>query len=70
MHLPPGLLTRLGQRAQEQLPIRLVPENDLPSVTPVHHVIHGAGVFDAQLPRHARNDAKNHKGVNLSQNSA
>jgi hypothetical protein len=53
MHLPIGLLARLGQCFQKILSIHVVEENILPAISPAHYVIHRSGIFDAQIAWHA-----------------
>jgi hypothetical protein len=50
--LPGGLPASLRQRIQEKLPLRLILEDNLAPVTPVHHVMERPRIFHPQLSRH------------------
>ena len=52
MHLPVRLATALAQGEQKQFPILLIPEDRLPPIPAMHHVIDGPRIFDSQLARH------------------
>jgi hypothetical protein len=52
MNLPPGLPARLGKGSQEQFAIRVVPADGLAAIPPVHHMVNGAAILDAQMARH------------------
>src|ERR1035437_237217 len=52
MHLPVGFGASLAHRTQDPLPVFVVPEDVLPLVPPVHDVIHGPRMLNAQLARH------------------
>src|SRR5579863_8196173 len=54
MRLPARLATGFSERFQKSPPINVILKNILPPVTPVHHMINRARVFDSQLPRHAQ----------------
>jgi hypothetical protein len=42
IHLETRLLTRLGQYLEEILPIHIIPENLLPPITAIQHMINRA----------------------------
>src|SRR5438067_1561638 len=52
MHLPRGLLASFGERLEKILTIDIIQVNVLPSISPAHNVIHGAGVLNSQLSWH------------------
>ena len=52
VHLPIGLLTRFGQRIQEQPPVLVVRINRLPPVPSVHHVIDRSRILNSKLASH------------------
>jgi len=52
MHLPSGLLARLGQRLYEVLPIHVVQENVLAPIPSAHHAVDGASIFNPYFARH------------------
>ncbi|MCG3775204.1 MAG: hypothetical protein JW395_2033 [Nitrospira sp.] len=52
MHLPIGLLARLGQSLEEILPVNIVQINVLAPVPAAHHMVDGTGKIDSHLPRH------------------
>ena len=56
---PLGLGTRFPQSNQEAFAILVVPKNDFPTIPAVHHMINGAGIFNAQLAGHAWNAVPN-----------
>ena len=49
MHLPIGLDTALPQRLQAAEPIRVIFENRLPPISPVHHMIDRARILHRQV---------------------
>src|SRR3954466_483654 len=53
MDLPIGLLTGLGQRLEEVVPVHIVEEDVVALVAAAHHVIHSPGVLKSKLARHA-----------------
>src|SRR5437867_13385698 len=53
MHLPIGLLAALPERLYPPVPIRVVFENRLPPISPVHHVIDRIRILHPQFARHA-----------------
>ena len=52
MDLPIGLLTCLRERLDEILPVHVIQIDRFPTVASAHHVVHGAGVFNAELSWH------------------
>jgi hypothetical protein len=57
MRLPAGLTANFAQGADEPLPIRVIAENGLAPVAPIHHVVNRTGMFgifhsDSELGRH------------------
>ena len=52
--MPLGLDASLAQRGHELLAVLVVPEDILALVPTVHDVIHGPGILNAQLARHAQ----------------
>src|SRR6185295_16889264 len=54
MHLPACFLANLRQRPHEPLPILVIPENRLSSVTSAHHVVNRPGIFHSDLAGHAQ----------------
>ena len=52
MHLPIGLLARLGQSLEEILPVHIVQIDVLAPVPAAHHMLDGTGKIDSDLPRH------------------
>jgi hypothetical protein len=46
-------------------PILVVPENGLPSVAAIHHVVNRPGIFHSELARHAPKAARPHQYVNI-----
>jgi len=52
VNLPAGFLARLRQRFEKILPIHVVHENVLAPIAPIHEMVNGAGVLDAQLAWH------------------
>jgi len=48
--------SRLGagfrRRGQQRLPVRVLAENGLAPVAPIHHVINRSGILNSQLARH------------------
>src|SRR5439155_27054886 len=53
MHLPVRLATALAQGAQKQFAILVIPEDRLPPIPAIHHVIDRSRIFYSQLARHA-----------------
>jgi hypothetical protein len=56
--LPGGLPASPRQRVQEKLPIRIILEDNLAPVTPVHHVMERPRIFHPQLSRHGAKPGK------------
>jgi hypothetical protein len=56
--LPGGLPASPRQRVQEKLPIRIILEDNLAPVTPIHHVMERPRIFHPQLSRHAAKPGK------------
>jgi len=54
--VPAGLLASLLQRGQEPGTIRVILENRLAAVAPIHDVIDGTGKLNSELARHAEKD--------------
>jgi hypothetical protein len=54
MRLPSGLLTRFGKGLEEIVPVNVMQEDVLTSVSATHDVVHGTWIFNAQLARHSR----------------
>ena len=52
MHLPAGLLARLGEGFYKIVTVHVIEEDVLAPVTPAHHMVHGAGIFNASLACH------------------
>jgi hypothetical protein len=52
MHLPLRFGADLLQGGHEQPPVIVVPKNLSPTVTPIHHMINRAGIFNPQRSRH------------------
>jgi hypothetical protein len=52
MHLPSGLLARLGQGLYEVLPIHVIQENVLAPISSAHHVVDGVRIFNPYFARH------------------
>jgi hypothetical protein len=52
MHLPIGLLARLGQCLEEILPVHIVEINVLAPIPAAHHMVDGSSKIDSQLTRH------------------
>ena len=52
MHLPVCLLTRLGQRLEEILPVHIIQKNVLPPVATAHDVVIGPRIFNTDFARH------------------
>jgi len=50
--LPTGLLTSLGQRLQQPLPVLVILKDRLPPAAPIHYVINCPSILNAQLPSH------------------
>jgi hypothetical protein len=53
MHLPIGLLTRLGQRFEKILPIHVILVNVLAPISSTHHVMNRSRIINSQLTGHA-----------------
>src|SRR5437867_10964442 len=68
MHLPIGLLAAFSERLYPPVPIRVVFENRLPPISPVHHVIDRIRILHPQFARHAAYPCKG-SGGESSQNS-
>src|SRR5436309_3476636 len=68
MHLPIGLLAAFSERLYPPVPIRVVFENRLPPISPVHHVIDRTRILHPQLARHAAYPSRG-TGGESSQNS-
>ena len=49
MHLPTTADTRLPNRFHKLLPVGIVLEDGLAAITPVHHMIERAGIFDSEF---------------------
>ncbi len=64
MHLPFRLAAGFRQRAEEAFMIGVVPEDVLPPVATIHHMIQGARILDAQFARHGGRLAHPVKNVN------
>jgi hypothetical protein len=50
--LPPGFSARLFQGGQKKLPVPGIPEDFVPLIAPVHHMVDRPGIFQTQLSRH------------------
>jgi len=53
MHLPIGLLARLGQCLEEILPVHIVHIDVLAPIPTAHHMVDGSRKIDSQLARHS-----------------
>ena len=49
IHLPAGFVAGLAQRAEEALPILIIPENRFPPVPAIHHMINRPAIFNAEF---------------------
>jgi hypothetical protein len=58
MHLEAGFLTGFRQRLELILPVHFIQINILPPVAPAHDVVNGTTLFNSQLARHGRRDAR------------
>ena len=52
MDLPAGFLARLAYSGMKELTVRVIEKNVLTAIAPVHHMINGTGILNAQFPRH------------------
>jgi len=53
VNAPAGLLASLRQRLDEVLPVNVIEEDLLPTITPAHDMIHGPRILETELARHA-----------------
>jgi len=53
MHLPVRLLTRLGQRLEEILPVHIVQKDVLAPISTAHDMVRCPRILNAQLARHS-----------------
>ena len=56
MHLPAGFVAGLARRAEEALPILLIPGNRLPPVPAIYRMINRPRIFNSEFACHARQD--------------
>jgi hypothetical protein len=52
---PPGLAANLTQRRQELLPVLVVPEDRLPLIPAIHHVVNRSRILHSELSGHPAN---------------
>jgi hypothetical protein len=52
LHLPTRLGAHLAQRRHKSFLVKIIVENRLPVVTPIHQMINRAGIFNAQRTGH------------------
>jgi len=54
MHLPAAALAGLAQCLNKPQPILIIPEDRLPSIAPIHHMVNRSRILHSELARHGR----------------
>jgi hypothetical protein len=70
VNLKTSLLARFCQSLEEILPIHIIEEDLVPSVTTAHYVVNGTGILNSEFARHGGRFPKQQRTVKQNMNES